>query len=485
MKISKSLLTIGLALACAALTFSLAVCAEAQTFTSLATFNGQDGFAPWGSVTQGINGHFYGTAGLDGAHQGGNVFEVSPDGTLRIIHSFCSQANCADGYYPTSAPVLGSDGNLYGVVGEGGSDAGYGTGAGVFYKITSGQQFTILYTFCATTPCVDGAFPTGLTLASDGNFYGTTYAGGTYDGGTIFQVTPAGQLKVLYDFCSHENCIDGWHPVFPPIQGSDGNFYGTTPIGGTPGSGVFYELTDSGTYKVLHNFCQTASCSDGSVPNSIAQDAKGDFFGSASSGGSKGYGTIFQITPANQFTVLHNFDFEHEHPLEQLILANDGNLYATTQGDAIGTNGGSILEITPSGTVTQLYLFSNGPCDGSNPSSLLFQGTDGRLYGTTVYGGAINGRCGGDGTVFSLSNGLSPLVETAPRGGKVGTQVIILGNNLTGSSSVTFNGVAAAFTVESDTYIKATVPSGATTGIVSVVTPSGTLNSNPQFVVTH
>ena len=483
MKRSKSLITLGLALACA-FTFSQAVCAQAQTVTSLATFNGQNGFAPWGSVTQGTNGYFYGTAGLDGAHNGGNVFEVTPGGRLRIIYSFCTQANCADGYYPTSAPVLGSDGNFYGAVGEGGSDSAYDTGAGLVYKLTPGGKMTILYTFCTAAPCLDGAFPTELMLASDGNFYGTTDGGGELEGGTIFRISPTGQFKVLYSFCSLENCADGWRPYFPPIQGSDGNFYGTTPIGGAQGAGAFYELTASGTYKVLYNFCQNESCTDGEIPNTIVEDAKGNFFGSTSSGGSKGYGDIFEITSANQYIVLQSFDFAHEHPLEQLTLANDGNLYGTTQGNGEGTNEGTILQITPAGVVTPLYTFSNGPCDGADPSSLLLQGTDGRFYGTTVYGGAINGRCGADGTVFQFSNGLSPLVETVPVAGKVGESVIILGNGLTGSSMVTFNGVPASFTVESDTYIKATVPAGATTGTVSVVTPTGTLNSNPRFRVT-
>jgi hypothetical protein len=100
----------------------------------------------------------------------------------------------------------------------------------------------------------------------------------------------------------------------------------------------------------------------------------------------------------------------------------------------------------------------------------------------TDYGGDSGD--GGSGTIFTLSSGLSPLVETVPVAGAVGKQVLILGNGLTGSTSVTFNGVPASFRVETDTYIKATVPAGATTGTVSVVTPPGTLNSNPQFVVT-
>ena len=168
------------------------------------------------------------------------------------------------------------------------------------------------------------------------------------------------------------------------------------------------------------------------------------------------------------------------------MIANDGNLYATTIGNEFGANGGNIVEISPQGVATLIYTFGECGSTGYNPVSTLFQGTDGTLYGMTAYGGdgTFDGGCGGYGTIYLVSNGLSPLVETSPVAGKAGESVIILGNGLTGTSSVAFNGVTAAFTVKSDTYIKATVPAGATTGVVSVVTPSGTLKSNPQFVVT-
>ena len=134
--------------------------------------------------------------------------------------------------------------------------------------------------------------------------------------------------------------------------------------------------------------------------------------------------------------------------------------------------------MTPSGKFTSLYSFSSS--NGYNPAGTLFQGTNGNVYGATEFGAPPC--C--FGTIFRLSNNFSPLVETVPVAGKVGKQIIILGNGLTGTTSVKFNGKAATFTVVSGTEIKATVPSGATTGTVSVVTPTGTLNSNPQFVVT-
>jgi len=211
----------------------------------------------------------------------------------------------------------------------------------------------------------------------------------------------------------------------------------------------------------------------------LVQDAKGNLFGTTIyAANSYNSGTVFEITPTNQFIVLHSFRFSGGvAPGTGLTLANDGNLYGVAINDDFdaGGNYSIIYEVTPAGEFTTLSTSYN------RPNGPILQGTDGSFYGTTPF--VDDGE--GYGTVFKLSHGLSPLVKTVPVAGKVGQSVIIIGNNLTGSTSVTFNGVAANFTVESDTYIKAAVPPGATTGMVSVVTPSGVLKSNPQFVVTR
>jgi len=480
MKSSKSLIT--LALACATLSISLAVCAHTQTVTYLAKFGGANGWEPFGSVVQATDGNFYGTTAF-GGNGHGNVFRMTPSGKITSIYNFCSQTNCTDGATPDTTPILGIDGNLYGVTLSGGNILAGGGGNGVFYRLTLAGRFTVLHDFCSADGCPDGGNPPGVMQASDGNFYGVAGTGTGSGGGLIFKISPSGQFTTIHTFCSQTNCVDGSGGSAPPIQGRDGNFYGVTFAGGTEGGGVFYKLTAAGSYQVLHDFCSPSSrCSEGSIPNQIVQDAKGNFFGTTIGGAA-----VFEITSTGEYRVLDNPVLPgRPGELQPLTLAGDGNLYATSGGgnpldggDGLGT----IFEISPTGKFTPLYMFCGcgTPASGYNPEGQLFQGTDGNFYGTTIFGGVNRENFG---TIFKLSNGLSPFVETVPVAGKVGKQVIILGNHLTGTTGVTFNGVQANFTVKSDTYIHATVPVGATTGTVSVVTPAGTLNSNPQFVVT-
>jgi len=467
MKSSPTFRTLCLALACAAITFSMAVCAEAQTVDFLANFNGVNGNSPNGLI-QATDGNFYGTAYSGGAYGEGTVFRMTPSGALKTIYSFCS-GNCSDGNGPYLL-VLGSDANLYGVTIYGGVGL-----SGTVYRLTLGGEFTLLHTFCSDSTCSDGKNPNGFGLGSDGSFYGTTAYGGEFNNGVFFQIGPTGKFKVLHSFCALSGCLDGSFPLWP-IQGQDGNFYGTAARGGTQGGGVIYKLSPSGDYQVIHNFCSQGNCADGGVILPLVQDAKGNFFGVTSFGGAHGSGTVFELTAERQFKILHSFDpsVDGDYPNAGLALANDGNLYGVNLDGKYGD--GTAYEITPEGIFTLLYTFD---VSGNAPYVPLFQGTDGLLYGSTdPYTGSSNG------TIFSLSNGLSPLVETVPTAGKVRQRILILGNDLTGTTSVTFNGVPAEFKVEKDSFIRATVPEGTTTGTVSVVTPSGTLNSNPQFVVT-
>ena len=283
-----------------------------------------------------------------------------------------------------------------------------------------------------------------------------------------------------------KRCTDGENPFAALVQGIDGNLYGTTLGGGsTKGFGTVFKITPSGKLATLHSFCTQSGCPDGQFPQTgLVQASNRNWYGTTIAGGAYGDGTIFEITPTGKLTTLYNVCSQSGCPdgnylYASLIQATDGNLYGIM--DVGGANGsGTIFKITSSGTLTTLYNFcSQSSCpDGQYPSGGLVQDTDGNLYGTTADGGT-----NGYGTVFSLSVGLGPFVETEPTAAKVGATVKILGTNLTGATSVNFNGKAATFTVVSSSEITTTVPVGATTGEVKVATPSGTLLSNVSFRV--
>jgi len=340
--------------------------------------------------------------------------------------------------------------------------------------------FTLLYSFGMTG---DGASPyAGLAQGTDGNFYGTTFIGGAYGSyGTVFKITPRGKLTTLHSF----DGTDGDQPA-GLVLAIDGNFYGTTEFGGANSNGTVFKITSSGALTTLHSFDRT----DGAGPYDagLVQATDGNFYGTTYQGGADDYGTVFKITPRGKLTTLHSFsNADGSFPRAGLVQGTDGNFYGTTQeGGAVGSCGdgcGTVFRITPGGTLTTLHSFDL--TDGEYPLAGLVQGTNGTFYGTADCGGAYGPGCGPyyPGTVFSLSVGLGPFVETLPAFGKVGTPVHILGTNLTGTTSVTFDGTPATFTVVSKTLIFTNVPAGATTGTVQVATPSGPLSNNVPFQV--
>lgn len=228
-------------------------------------------------------------------------------------------------------------------------------------------------------------------------------------------------------------------------------------------------MTPGGTLTTLHSF----NLSDGSVPDSLIQAGDGNLYGTTEEGGTYGQGTVFKLTLGGALTTLYNFSSTSRtgHQPTMLLQATDGNFYGLNSeglSQACPDGCGTIFKITPQGVLSTLISLDG--TDGNVPTGLV-QATNGGFYGST------------DATINALSVGLGPFVETVPKSGSVGRAVAILGNGLKGSASVTFNGIAATFTVESATSIKATVPAGATTGPVQVVTPSGTLASNVNFQV--
>jgi uncharacterized repeat protein (TIGR03803 family) len=443
----------------------------AQTFTTLANFDNADGADPYlMSLVQGTDGNFYGTTSDGGASGYGTVFKMTPKGALTVLHSF----DDTDGSYPYAGLVLTTRGNFYGTTSQGGT-YGYGT----VFEISAAGKLTTLCSFDGS----DGAYPySALVQATNGNLYGTTGGGGASDYGTVFEMTAAGKLTTLHSFGS-----DGAAPVSALIQATNGNLYGTTDAYGAHDGGTAYEITPAGKLTTIYDFCAQASCTDGGdVYAGLVQAANGSFYGTTFYGGAHGNGTIFEITAAGKLTTLYRFCAETNCidgalPYAGLVQATDGNFYGTTHyGGIEDTLAGTVFEVTPGGAHTTLHNFCSEPgCDdGGYVSGGLIQSTNGAFYGTTYFGGAYNYR-----TILSLSVGLGRFVKTDPSSGGVGATVIILGNSLTGSTHVTFNGTAASFKVVSSTEITTTVPKGATTGTVKVTTPGGTLSSNVAFRV--
>lgn len=474
----------------------LAVNSQGQTFTLLEDFNVTNGSSPeWITFAQGTDGNIYGTPTFGGASGEGLVFKLTPDGTFTTVHNF----DGADGWGPTGQLLLTTAGSFYGITMWGGSTGCGGSGCGTIFKMTAKGKVKTLHSFSGP----DGEGPLmGLVQGSDGDFYGTTGNGGDGAGcpygngcGAIFKMSAAGKLTTIYSFCSQLNCPDGqWPDGF--ILGSDGDFYGVTSGGGANDGGTVFKISPQGALTTLYSFCAQAHCADGGDPtSSLVQGADGNFYGTTEQGGNIfDGGTVFRITPAGELTTLYSFCSQSNCPdgaapaSGPLVQAADGNFYGVTEtGGSIfacyGYGCGTVFKITPAGTLTTLHSFDY--TDGLWPFGGLFQATNGKFYGTTNSGG-INNDCvqqysWGCGTAFSVDVGLAPFVQTQPTFGKAKKKVIILGNNLTGATSVSFNGTTAAFKVVSSTEITATVPKGATTGYVTVTTPGGTLTSNVQF----
>ncbi len=459
---------------------------HAQAFSTLVSFNIADGAFPSAALVQGRDGNLYGTTDRGGitscqpTYGCGTVFKVSRTGTVMTLYKFCSLTNCADGTNPLGALVLGTDGNFYGTTSSGGAYNG-----GTIFKITPRGVLTTLYSFCAQTNCADGQSPrSGLTLGADGNLYGVTYFGGasTSFDGTVFKITTNGQFTTLHSF---DGIDDGYFPT-SLIQGSDGNFYGATyggiALGGcqSTGCGTVFKITPSGALTTLHIF----NFADGSNPSGqLVESTKGNFSGTTQYGGTVldvcdvGCGTIFKVTATGKFATLHDFNWsDGSRPFAGLTLATDGNYYGTTSTGAPEGNG-NIYEVGTGRGITSVYNFE----DSDFSEAALLQASSGIFYGTTAGDGDTS-----NGTLFSEDVGLGPFIAFVQPTGKVGKAAQILGQGLTGTTSVTFNGVpATSFTVLADTYMTAVVPTGATTGPVVVTTPAGPLTSNVSFRITR
>jgi uncharacterized repeat protein (TIGR03803 family) len=443
--------------------------------------------------------------------------------TVKVVYNFGSNGTKTTG--PHGALAQGRDGMLYGRANDDSTDQMESA-----FKITTGGTITEFPNFgLPGNPLFNG----GLTLGTDSYFYGTTTYGGPNSSGTIFKMSSQGVVTTLYNFTGG---ADGQYPYGEPVRSSmDGNFYGTTKQGGSSGNGVVYKITPSGTFSVLHTFDgaggsgpQAALVEEIAGPTNGYTNLPGGLYGVTVGGGANNKGTVFRADRAGNFQAFSFNGSDGQAPVAPLVTNQSGNLIGTTSEGGIGGLGvmfsislwigqGSYYVIHNSGQylypglvqgpdgqmygitsgvgevcgfifrlnffalkvpMTRLYTFPNDGSMGCHPYYGLRQHTNGLFYGTTHDGGSNGG-----GVLFSLDVGLAPFVTFLPRTSPVGTKVGFLGQGFAGTKAVSFNGTPASFNVVSDTYLTAIVPPGASSGYITVTTPTKTLQSDTGFLV--
>jgi len=387
-----------LVLAAALAAVSSAHAAKVAGFTVLHSFTGVDGGSP-NSLIQTPDGFFYGSAANGGDVNScpsdgcGVLFKSDSAGHITVLHTF----HATDGYFPTGL-VRGSDGNFYGTTASGGQPSG--GGGGTFFRMDAAGNVTVLYAFVGGFACCDGAGPSGPPIqASDGNFYGTTGAGGAFRDadhpggfGTVYQFNPVtSQLTILHSFNLPDN--NGIFPNNPLIQGSDGLLYGTT----TEGAGAFH--TGGGTaFRVdtSGNLSRLAVITLMEPVSSLIQSKDGFFYGV---GQSTAGGSVYRLDANGKLTFINRFDgVDGFNPHFGLMQATDGFIYGTTsEGGLLDFQGGDLFRMSAFGSLRVMHSFVTTGGDGFSPSSMLIQGVDGALYGVNGGGGT-----GGRGTLFRL-----------------------------------------------------------------------------------
>ena len=378
----------------------------------LYSFNGSDGSLPYSALTFDSKGNLYGTTYLGGEYGYGTVFELIRRGNgewiEKVLHSF--NFNGKDGAYPLAGLIFDEKGNLYGTTYAGGTN-----GFGAVFELrpvngTWAEQ--VLHSF--NPDGRDGALPeAGLIFDAKGNLYGTTLQGGTYDDGTVFELMPNTNGKwseeVLHSF--NVNSRDAAFPEASLVFDCEGNLYGTSYGGGTYSDGTVFQLKAStnGTWtaKVLHSF--NFNGKDGFAPEAaLIFDAKGNLYGTTVEGGTYNNGTAFELVPGTngKWTekVLHSFDHNTDGGsvlFAGLVFDAKGNLYGTTYvGGAYSF--GTVFELVPrtNGEWTEEVWHSFNPNDedGLLPTAGIILDNSGNLYGVTNEGGAS-----GNGVVFEIS----------------------------------------------------------------------------------
>jgi uncharacterized repeat protein (TIGR03803 family) len=347
-----------------------------------------DGGRPVAALVQAADGNFYGTTLEGGAANLGTVFRMTPEGVVTVLHAFVGGA--ADGASPQAGLLVGTDGQFYGTTSAGGAAS-----LGVVFRMTTAGAVTLLHTFGGGT--TDGANPYAKVIqATDGSLYGTTLGGGTDNAGVVFRIAPSGVVTIVHAF----NGTDGASPYAALLQANDGALYGTAAGGGTAAKGVVYRLTLTGTFSVVHSFVGGSPFEGGGEgfdPRAaLIQANDGKLYGTTSGatiGGGTRNGSIYRLGTDGSFETLVFMGFDDAWSPNGLLQGTDGKIYGTS--NAGGPNGGyrGTLFFLNNNRAQQFYNFF-GAGDGQRPAAGLVQGTDGNLYGTT------SGDGGDRGTVF-------------------------------------------------------------------------------------
>jgi len=352
------------------------------------------------SVLLPVGNQFYGTTNELAPYDDGELFQISMSGTLKTLKRFCKLATCKGGNSPGKYLAQAPDGTIYGVTAWGGGP----NDAGEIFKLDTTGHPVAVYKFCPKPDCLDGFSPVSVVFDPAGDMFGTTIGGGRYREGTIFEITAAGAFQKLYDFCSVGNCADGNLPG-TLLFASSGALYGTTEAGGTYQGGTLFTIVPGGSFTTLYSFCSLAACADGYRPGAmLAQGADGDIYGTTAAGGTTKSGTAFQWTLGGTLQTIYTFCSQPacadgSNPQAGLVTAPDGSFYGAASGGGVN-GGGALYDLTTTGTFTQVYAFcAQANCaDGSAPAAVPTLGSDGNLYGTTSSGGEYD-----DGTVYQIT----------------------------------------------------------------------------------
>lgn len=356
---------------------------QAQTFRALHQFNDQaDGAFSEGSVILDSAGNIYGTT-----TNPGSVFKINKNGNESVLKFINGGPGDVGGEFPKGSLTLDAAGNLYGV-----ADGGSG-GAGIVYKLSPKGEQTVLFAFQGGLDNTNPKAPAGgVLLGKNGNIFGAAQFGNKlkcFIGcGSIFRLDAAGTMHFLHKFTGG---ADGASPIGPLVQDASGNLYGVAQSGGDrscpekfliqgAGCGIVFKIDTNHVLTVLHTF---TGRTDGAVPQGgLLLDASGNLFGATLEGGDSDNGIIYEIASDGAYTVLHRFAPKEGRNLNGGLVSDPaGNLYGTAQLGG-DQNLGTAFELTPDGTVNVLHNFQ-GLKDGAVPFAGLFRDQAGHLFGTT------------------------------------------------------------------------------------------------------